>query len=168
MIILEKRAVIVLLISLLSIPLIASVILNPYSYLSKPPITTSISVSPDKAMYDRNDIINFKVIITLDTLKTQKDRQYKVVIGNIGDLLVSSQLIKSDVQGSYDMNFEQYVVKLNFTVQMLQDDTPPNLKVEIIRLANTNSTTIRQYHGFTIDQYEKLFITSPQYANSQK
>jgi hypothetical protein len=158
-----KALILAVLIVLLSIPLVAKAIVHPYSYLSKPPISASISVSPDKEKYNRNEIITFKVIVELDTLKTEKNKQFKIVIGQLGEILVSSQLIKSDVAGSYDMNFEKNKVKMNFTVQMLTDDNPPYIKVEAIRLADENSVTKRQYRSMIIDQYEILYLTSPKF-----
>jgi hypothetical protein len=159
-----KTAILVFVLVILSLPLLASIIVNPYSYLSKPPIETIITATPDKEKYDRNEIITFNVTITLDTLKIEKDRQYKIIVGNLADILVSSQLMKSNVKSSYDMSFEQNVVNIAFTVQMLQDDTPPYIKVEMMRLANTNSTIFKQYRNYQIDQYEKIFITSSKYA----
>jgi hypothetical protein len=163
-----KTCILILLIAMMTIPLPAKAIAHPYSYLSQPPITASINVTPDKETYNRNEIITFKVVIQLDTLKTQKDRQYKVQIGNLSEILVASQLMKSDVVGSYDMNFEKSIVKMNFTVQMLQDDTPPFIKVECVRLANEASVTKKQYRNMVIDQYETIFVTSPKYRAAKQ
>jgi hypothetical protein len=159
----KKKVIILLLLILFSLPLIAKLIVHPYSYLTKPPVEASIAAIPDKETYYRNEIINFKVIIQLDTLQAEKGRQYKLMIGNLGEILVASQLMKSDVLSSYEMNFEKNIVKMNFTVQMLQDDTPPNIKVEAIRVADDSSKAKRQYRNMVIDQYEIFFITSPKF-----
>ncbi len=163
-----KSIILFLFMALISVPLIAKTVTHPYNYLAKPPIVLGVAIAPDKATYTRNEIITFKVIIQLDTLTAEKDRQYKVIIGNIGDLLVASQLMKSDAQSSYEMNLEKNTIKMNFTVQMLQDDTPPNIKVEIIRVANDKSEIKKQYRNMVIDQYETLYITSPKFSATKQ
>lgn len=163
-----KAVCIMLAITLLLISSLAAKTQHPYSYLAKPPINLSISVTPDKAMYNRNEIITFKVIAELDTLKALKSEQYRLVIGNLGELLVSSQLMKSDVQSSYDIKFEKNIVKMKFTVQMLQDDTPPFIKVEAVKIADATSLTKKQYRNMVIDKYAIFYITSPEFRATKQ
>ncbi|HPT72990.1 MAG TPA: hypothetical protein PLE74_12010 [Candidatus Cloacimonadota bacterium] len=163
-----KKGIFIILFMMLTFSIFSAVVTHPYSYLPKPPISAVVSAIPDRETYNRNELISFTVVVTLDTLQAQQDRQYKLVIGSLGDILVSSQLIKSDVKNTYDMDFKNNVVTMKFTVQMLQDDTPPNIKLEAIRIANEDSAVKKQYHSSVIDQYEAMLITSPKYHEAQK
>lgn len=142
----------------------SKVIKNPYSYLPKPPIAIDTIVSPDKAVYERGEVISFEVLAKLDTLESDPLCNYLVYIGNLRSLLTQSELIDSAVQDNYILNNESHIVLISFKVKMLNKYSPPVIAIKTIREAPGNSSVKKQFLSIAIDEYAEHIITSPSYA----
>lgn len=136
---------------------------NPYSYLSKPPISIKYLVSPDKAEYDKDEIIEFSIIAELDSELCDPNCAYRVYFGKLAAKLTQSEIIDSQVEEYYDLSVHRNAAVIIFTVKMLEDYTPPLIEVESVRLAPSTSQAKKQYMNIVIDQYAKEYITSPEY-----
>jgi len=137
---------------------------NPYSYLPKPPVSLDFVVSPDKAVYERGDIISFDILARLDTLRCDPICDYRVYFGNLSGMLAQSELIGSTVKNYYTLTITNHAVLISFKVKMLNKYSPPYIEVKTVREAPGYATAKKQFQNIVIDQFATFYITSPQYA----
>jgi len=160
-------------ISLTAIVLLSAGILqakkkNPYSYLSNPPISIRYLVSPDKAEYDKGEIIELSIIAELDSAQCDPNCAYRVYFGKLAAKLTQSEMVNSKVEEFYNLSVHHNSEVIAFDVKMLQTYTPPLIEVETVRLAPTYSTAKKQFMNIVIDQYAREYITSPEYIKVRK
>jgi hypothetical protein len=136
---------------------------NPYSYLPKPPIQVNYIITPDKAIYERGEEIDFAILIMLDSLLCNPFCDYRVYLGNLKNLLTNCELVDSEVYDYYELNTQKLATVIYFKVRMLNRNNPPYIAVKAVRIAPEDATAKKQFLDIVIDQYSIFYVTPPEY-----
>jgi hypothetical protein len=136
-----------------------------YSYLPNPPIRITYQVKPDKAIYEKGEIISFNVMATLDTISCDPNAEYGIFFDNLTSLLSHSELVEPTVDMFYPLTKDHYQILISFQVSMKEKFSPPFIMISAFRNAVSGSTAKKKLLSHVIDQYTYFFFTSRAYAH---